>query len=197
MAGKTVDRKPANSEGNWLRSKVSKDSALGQEMTAGKTAIIVAAVLAVVGLGFVGYNMASAAQRAKGIDTSITKLQYMNAMLVSYAADNGDTLPQVTDGPSMKQFLKTYKPSPSNKLWRPTAPDDPTQSPDTHTAYVVNAYLAGKKLSDLPQNTTVSICEDATPNGGHRAIMLDGHSGIFTSTDWTAIKTNKENLGLP
>jgi hypothetical protein len=108
-----------------------------------------------------------------------THLSYLNQAIISYAGQNQDKLPKMTDATTVAAELSSY-------IYEPTY----FYHPITQEAYQPNASLSGKKLADITNTSQiVSFYENSlAADGTIGVVYLDGNVTRIKSEEWEKVK---------
>jgi hypothetical protein len=129
------------------------------------------------------YNEAKATCNKSQIDSTntlvATHLSYLNQAIISYAGQNQDKLPKMTDASTVATELNSY-------IFDATY----FYHPITQEAYQPNPSLSGKKLADIANASEIVSFYENTPaaDGTIGVVYLDGNVTRIKAEEWAKVK---------
>ena len=112
-------------------------------------------------------------------EAKLSNLRALGVAVLGYANDGDKRLPPLSDLPAAKKAMLPY-----------TGMKDIFADPETGAAYAANGSLAGKRISDVANPTSVIVFYETKPKQDKRGVLfLDGHVERVAESKWPEMKT--------
>lgn len=122
---------------------------------------------------------AEAKEQKEWTASSESNVKQIALAALMYAQDYDETLPPMANADEVKEALLPYVKNGQIFL-----------QPDADEAYVPNAFLSGKKISDIDNPEEMILFYEASPgeDGSRGAAFLDGHTAHLDASEWQRLK---------